>query len=65
MGVTGIGGFFFRARDPEALARNVLALLDDAELRARLINAGQRHLRSVMPPWPEAARRMAAALLEL
>jgi glycosyltransferase involved in cell wall biosynthesis len=52
-------------RDPEALARNVLALLDDADLRARLVAAGQRHLRVVMPPWQEAAQRMAGALLEL
>lgn len=63
--VDGATALVSAPRDPEALARNVLALLDDAELRARLINAGQRHLRSVMPPWPEAARRMAAALLEL
>jgi glycosyltransferase involved in cell wall biosynthesis len=52
-------------RDPEALARNVLALLDDVDLRTRLIGAGQRHLLDVMPPWPEAARRMAGALLGL
>jgi glycosyltransferase involved in cell wall biosynthesis len=52
-------------RDPRALAGNVLRLLDDAELRDRLVAVGQRHLRGVMPPWPEAARRMAFALLEL
>jgi len=63
--VDGATALVSAPRDPEALARNVLALLDDAELRERLINAGQRHLHSVMPPWPEAARRMAAALLEL
>ncbi len=51
-------------RDPGALADNVLRLLDDARLRERLVAAGQRHLRGVMPPWPEAARRMALALLE-
>jgi glycosyltransferase involved in cell wall biosynthesis len=51
-------------RDPRALARNVLALLDDTDLRARLVAAGQRQLHSVMPSWPEAARRMAFALLE-
>ncbi|HEY7961888.1 MAG TPA: glycosyltransferase [Solirubrobacteraceae bacterium] len=51
-------------RDPAALARNVLALLDDAPLRARLVGAGQRHLRTAMPPWQEAARRLAFALLE-
>lgn len=50
-------------RDPRALADNVLRLLDDAQLRERLVAAGQRHLRGVMPPWPEAARRMAFALL--
>lgn len=49
-------------RDPAALARNVLALLEDAQLRARLVANGQRHLRTAMPPWREAARRMALAL---
>ena len=51
-------------RDPQALARNVLALLEDVELRTRLVAAGQRHLRTAMPPWAEAARRMAFALGE-
>ncbi len=51
-------------RNPRALARNVLALLQDAELRARLVAAAQRHLRTAMPPWEESARRMAFALLE-
>ncbi|MFI5008675.1 MAG: sulfotransferase [Solirubrobacterales bacterium] len=50
-------------RDPRALARNVLALLEDAQLRTRLVANGQRHLRTAMPPWPETARRMAWALL--
>jgi glycosyltransferase involved in cell wall biosynthesis len=52
-------------RDPEALARNVLMLLEEPLLRERLIATGQRQLRTVMPPWPEAARRMALALREL
>jgi hypothetical protein len=51
-------------RDPRALADNVLRLLDDVPLRERLVTAGQRHLRGVMPPWSEAARRMALALAE-
>jgi glycosyltransferase involved in cell wall biosynthesis len=51
-------------RDPPALARSVLALLDDVELRVRLVAAGQRHLRTAMPPWEETARRMALALRE-
>jgi glycosyltransferase involved in cell wall biosynthesis len=51
-------------RDPEALAHNVLRLLDDLDLRRRLVATGQRQLCTVMPPWPEAARRMAFALLE-
>lgn len=49
-------------RDPRALAHNVLALLEDAELRARLVSAGRRHLCTAMPQWPETARRMALAL---
>jgi hypothetical protein len=51
-------------RDPAALARNVLALLEDAQLRTRLVANGQRHLRTAMPPWREAARWMALALFE-
>jgi glycosyltransferase involved in cell wall biosynthesis len=51
-------------RDPGGLARNVVRLLDDVALRARLVAAGQRQLRITMPPWPEAARRMRWALLE-
>jgi hypothetical protein len=51
-------------RDPRALARNILTLLDDVALRTRLVANGQCHLRTAMPPWPEAARRMAFALLE-
>lgn len=51
-------------RDPEALARNVLRLLEDLDLRRRLVRTGQRQLLTVMPSWPEAARRMSLALLE-
>gem|GEM_PF-711519 len=49
-------------RDPEALAHNIVRLLEDVELRTRLVAAAQRHLRTAMPPWQEAARRMAFAL---
>jgi glycosyltransferase involved in cell wall biosynthesis len=52
-------------RDPEALARNVLRLLDNVDLRRRLVMTGQHQLGAVMPPWPEAARRMALALLAM
>jgi glycosyltransferase involved in cell wall biosynthesis len=48
-------------RDPAALAHNVLRLLEDPGLRQRLVATGQHQLRTVMPPWPEAARRMALA----
>ncbi|HTD58809.1 MAG TPA: glycosyltransferase, partial [Solirubrobacteraceae bacterium] len=51
-------------RDPQALADNVLKLLDDVRLREQLVAAGQRHLRGVMPPWSEAARRLAFTLTE-
>jgi glycosyltransferase involved in cell wall biosynthesis len=51
-----------RPRDPLALAQNVLKLLDDAELRERLVLTGQRYLDSALPSWPEAARRMRFAL---
>ncbi len=50
-------------RDPRALADNVLRLLDDLGLRERLV-APDSVTCSLMPPWPEAARRMAFALLE-
>jgi glycosyltransferase involved in cell wall biosynthesis len=53
-----------RPRDPRALADNVLRLLGDAELREILLTSGQRHLHGLMPPWAEAARRMAFALQE-
>jgi glycosyltransferase involved in cell wall biosynthesis len=49
-------------RDPRALAANVLELLDDVELRAQLVADGQRHLRELLPPWPDASRRLAEAL---
>jgi glycosyltransferase involved in cell wall biosynthesis len=52
-------------RDPQALAENVLTLLGDAGLRTRLVSAGQRHLRTAMPPWEEAARRLQLALLDV
>jgi glycosyltransferase involved in cell wall biosynthesis len=51
-----------RPRDPRALAQNVLRLLDDAELRERLVLTGQRYLDGALPSWPEAARRMRFAL---
>jgi hypothetical protein len=49
-------------RDPGALAESVLRLLEDGDLRERLVRNGQLHLRGVMPSWPEAARRMEYAL---
>jgi hypothetical protein len=49
-------------RAPGALAANVLELLEDAELRTRLVTAGQRRLRELLPSWPESSRRLADAL---
>jgi glycosyltransferase involved in cell wall biosynthesis len=60
--IDGATALLSAPRDPRALADNVLRLLGDAPLRARLAAAGQRHLRGVMPPWSEAARRLAAAI---
>jgi hypothetical protein len=53
-----------KPRDPAALADNVLRLLDEVDLRERLVVNGQRHLRWVMPSWSEAGRRLALALFE-
>ncbi len=50
--------------DPDALADNVLALLEDATLRGRLAADGGSHVRSLMRPWPEVARSLAVMLTE-
>jgi glycosyltransferase involved in cell wall biosynthesis len=50
-------------RDPEALAENVLRLLDDLELRNRLATKGAEYAHSHFHPWPEAARVMQRALV--
>ena len=62
--IDGFTALVSAPRDPAALADNVLRLLEDVQLRSRLVAAGQRHLRAAMPPWSETARRMAWALLE-
>jgi hypothetical protein len=51
-------------RDPGALAANILELLGDASLRGRLAGAGLQHVRALLPPWPEVARRFALLLGE-
>jgi glycosyltransferase involved in cell wall biosynthesis len=50
--------------DAEALAGQVLSLLDDPDRRAGLAADGGRHVRSIMQTWPEAARKIAAIVAE-
>ncbi|MEJ7786018.1 MAG: glycosyltransferase family 4 protein [Solirubrobacteraceae bacterium] len=52
-------------RDPAALAQSIIELLGDADLRARLADAGRRHVSQGFPEWPVAARRFEVALAEL
>jgi glycosyltransferase involved in cell wall biosynthesis len=49
-------------RRPEALAATVVRLLRDPSLRGRLAASGQRLVHERFRPWPEAAKRFAAAL---
>ena len=48
--------------DPEALARSVVDLIRDTELRRRLIDAGRRHIDDVYPDWERAAERFVVAI---
>ena len=50
--------------DPAALRAALAALLDEPALRARLA-AGARAARTVLPTWPQAVARFAAALQSL
>jgi glycosyltransferase involved in cell wall biosynthesis len=51
-------------REPEALAENVLRLLDDLELRGRLGADGAEYAHTHFPPWPKAAEAMRRALVD-
>jgi glycosyltransferase involved in cell wall biosynthesis len=51
-------------REPEALAENVLRLLDDRELRGRLGADGAEFAHSHFHPWPQAAEAMRRALVD-
>jgi glycosyltransferase involved in cell wall biosynthesis len=50
-------------RRPEMLAENVVRLLDDAQLRRRLCDEGERCARTEFGPWAEAAARIRDVLL--
>ena len=50
--------------DPDAVAEQVVLLLDDTVRRARLAADGARQVHSLMAPWPEVARAMARVLIE-
>jgi glycosyl transferase family 1 len=52
-----------RPKDSEALADNVLKLLDDLELRDRVASQGADYAHSHFRPWPEAAGVMRRALV--
>ncbi|MFW5837369.1 MAG: glycosyltransferase family 4 protein, partial [Desulfovibrionaceae bacterium] len=50
-------------RNPEALADNVLRLLEDETLRSQLAAAGVRLARERFKPWPEAAMDALSVLM--
>jgi hypothetical protein len=52
-------------RDPEALARNVVALLWDPELRRAQVERARQHIDATYPPWPIAAAALADVLAML
>ncbi len=52
-------------RDPNLLADNVIRLLREPRLRARLTQAGREHMLATYPPWPEATAGFANALASL
>lgn len=52
-------------RHPAALARNVVRLLRDRELRGSLASAGQRFVLDRYPAWPQAATRFRRAVERL
>jgi glycosyltransferase involved in cell wall biosynthesis len=62
--IHGLTALVSAPRDPEALAANVSRLLEDVQLRTQLVAAGQRHLRTALASWPQAAQRMAFVLGE-
>jgi len=54
--VAGDGALYFDPRDVTDLARTIVALLGDAELRARLAAAGRRNVKRFS--WNESARKV-------
>lgn len=50
--------------DVDALAAALASVLTDRSLRARLA-AGARHVRTLLPSWTDASKRMADVLLEV
>ena len=52
-------------RHPAGLARNVVRLLRDRELRGSLASAGQRFVLDHYPAWPQAAFRFRRAVERL
>lgn len=52
-------------RDPAALARNVVELLGDGELRERLVAQGRDRIEALYPPWSRAGESFLAALWRL
>jgi hypothetical protein len=50
---------------PEALADNIIRLLREPDLRARLCRHGVAHVTATYPPWPQAAERFHQAMARL
>jgi hypothetical protein len=51
--------------DPQALAQNVIRLLREPALRARLCQNGMEHALATYPPWPQATERFQQAITRL
>ncbi len=60
--VCGDAARYVDPHDPEAIADAVLELANDAELRSRLISAGETRLIEISREWDESARGLVALL---
>lgn len=62
--VPGLTALLAPVGDPDELAADVISLLDDPPLRARVADDGRRYIRQLLPSWQEVARRVAVMLME-
>jgi hypothetical protein len=52
-------------REPDTLAQNILRLLEDSALRRKLEKGADDFLRRRFGSWPQSARNMHEALLNI